>query len=145
MSVFNSYPILFLNSLTYFHFMIWGGLLTLHQYAGINLVGQYSGYCLGTPDSFRVHLKRCLKANSYAAFIFHGGQDALLVQNFRNFVLAKAIDLHAEYILHHRTGVCINNKLIFVFWVFQISVTGEGSDKLAILTFDRQMAPDFNR
>lgn len=69
----------------------------------------------------------------------------MLVQNVRNFVLAKAIDLHAEYILHHRTGVCINNKLIFIFGVFQISITGESSNELAILTFDRQMAPDLHR
>ncbi len=145
MGIFYANPVLFLHWLTYLYLVVRRCLLALRQNSHIYLVGQNPCDRLCCPSRLCIDLERGLKPAAKTLFVFHRRENPLLVQSICNPVLAHAVDFHAEYILYHLSGICIDNKLVMIVRVFQIAIAGKGTNELPFFSLDLQMASDFDR
>ena len=76
--------------------------------------------------------------------VFHGREDAQVIEFVSNPLIAHAADLPREDVPHHSGGFVVDQQVILILWVFQIAVGRKGADELSVAAPNIQMAADFD-
>ena len=72
-------------------------------------------------------------------------ENALFVEFLHNFPITVSLYVSLKNQLHSGSSFCIYNEMVVICWVDLISIWGERTDKLSMLSFIGKGAADFGR
>ena len=135
-------PILFAAQLHLFDLIVGCSALALHQRSDIDGIFQNGPHRDGRP---RVVITNCLKSGlifqPLPLFICCRRQNALRGEIIGNSLLAVALHFQLKDGADHHSGIFVDDKLVLVGRVFQIAITGKGTEKFSRLALDTKLRP----
>ena len=139
-------PILFAAQLHLLDFIVGCSAFALHQSPDIDGVFQNGPHRDGRPC---VIITNCLKTGlilqSLLLFICRWRQNALRGEIVGDSLLAVALHFQLEDGADYHSGIFVDDKLVLVGRVFQIAITGKGTEKFSRLALDTKLRPQLLR
>jgi len=129
-------PLAFILRNAFVYLITRRSLLTLNENSCIDGVLQNTDNRSRRPCGFCACLERGGILHSKRAFVFHRRENAELIQCVGYILWADALQFPLEDVPDNIGGVLINHQLVFILFIFQITESGKGTEKLPILPLD---------
>ena len=138
-------PVFFRHSAALLDFIADGGVFSLNHVADVHFVSQDPPHGAVRPKTVAFFARGMAVAQPLAPFVGGGVGDAHGIELFRDAHDAAPMDEIFENHPHDGRGFLIDDQLMMIVRVLEITVGGKAPDKFTLLAVDVQRSPDIDR